>query len=246
MRIYNYGPDNVVNLPVTGGGSAIVAGALLKRGITGTQPLGALQLVASNTTAFADAVGILREAHATAADTDAAGTIFTTHPVQLIDTGRLVLVEYSLASGDLITCTQAVSTTTITVTNLEDDIDTGALYVAAGVGIGQMNYLTAAAAGSATLKAAFGTSLDTTSKFVKILPRFHQKVGLTADGTKLGSYAAVGVHNFSVIDTLIERNNRMEQFNPKIHSALTGLNSLRDFHIYAVCAIRDSFIHTID
>jgi len=246
MRIYNYAPDNVVNLPVTGGGSAIVAGALLKRGITGTQPLGALQIASGNSTAAVDAVGILREAHATADDTDAAGTIFKTHPIQLIDTSRFILIEYSQASGDLITCTQAVSTTTITLTSLEDDIDTGGLYVAAGTGIGQINYLTAAAAGSATLKAAFGTSLDTTSKLVKILPRFHQKAALTSDGTKLASVAAVGIHNFSIVDTLIERNNRMEQFNPVKHSALTGLSSLRDFHIYAVVAIRDSFVHTID
>jgi hypothetical protein len=246
MRIYQYGGDNVVNLPVTGGGSAIVAGALLKRGISGTQPLGALQVCSGNSTASPDVVGILREAHATADDTDAAGTIFKTHPVQLIQTGRLVLAEYSLSSSFLITCTQAVSTTTITLTNLEDDIDTGALYVAAGLGIGQMNYLTAAASGSATLKAAFGTALDTTSKLVKILPRFHQKASFTTDGTKLASQDVVGVQNVSIVDTLIEKNNRFEQFNPVKHSALTGLNSLRDFHIYAVLALRDSFFYTID
>lgn len=246
MRITNYGPDNVINLPVTGGGTAIVAGALLKRGITGTQPLGALQVCTGNSTASPDAVGILREAHAVADDTDAAGTIFKTHPIQLIDTSRLILVEYSLASADLITCSQAVSTTTITVTSLEDDIDTGGIYVAIGTGAGQTNYLTAAASGSATLKAAFGTNLDTTSKFVKILPRFHQKAALTTDGTKLASAAAVGVQDFSIVDTLIERNNRMEQFNPVKHSALTGLSSIRDFHIYAVMAVRNGFLHTID
>lgn len=246
MRIFSYGPDNVVNLPVSGSGSALVAGALLKRGPTPGTNQGFLTLCSANTTASVDAVGILREAHATALDTDQAGTIFTTHPVQLIDTGRLILIEYSLATGDLLACSQAVTTTTITLTSLEDDIDSGGLYVGVGTGIGQINYLTASAAGSATLKAAFGTSLDTTSKVVKILPRFHQKAALTADGTKLASFAAVGVHDFSVIDTLIERNNRLEQFNPVKHSALTGLNSLRDFHIYAVCAIRNSFIHTID
>lgn len=246
MRIYNMAPDNVINLPVTGGGTAIVSGALLKRGITGTQPLGALQICTGNTTASPDAVGIIREAHAVADDTDAAGTIFKVHPIQLIQSGRLVLIEYSLASTNLITCTQAVSTTTITVTSLEDDIDTGALYVAAGLGIGQTNYLTAAASGSATLKAAFGTSLDTTSKFVKILPRFHQKASFTTDGTKFSSQDVVGVQNVSIVDTLIERNNRLEQFNPTKHAALTGLNSLRDFHIYALVAIRDSFFYTID
>ena len=245
MRIYNYGPDNVINLPVSGGGSAIVAGAALMRGITGSQPYGHLR-PATGFSATPDVVGVLREAHATANDTDAAGTIFTTHPVQMLAPNRLLLVEYSQASADLITCTQAVSTTTMTVTSLEDDIDTGAVYVASGTGAGQLNYLTAAASGSCTLKAAFGTSLDTTSKFVKILPRFHQIAGLSSDGTKLASQAAAGAVAVSIVDTLIERNNRLEQFNPVKHSALTGLNSLRDFHIYALLAFRNTFVYTID
>ncbi len=156
------------------------------------------------------------------------------------------MAEYSQASADLITCTQAVSSTTITLTNLEDDIDGGGIYVVSGTGAGQTNYLVAAASGSATLKAAFGTSLDTTSKIIKILPRFHQKAGLSADGTKLGSYDVVGVHEVSIIDTLIERNNRLEQFNPVKHAALTGLNSIRDFHLYAVLAFRNSVFYTID
>lgn len=246
MRIVNYGPDNVTNLPVTGGGTAMVAGALLKRGPTPGTNNGMLVLASANTTAAIDAVGILREAHAVADDTDIGGTIFKTHPIQIIVPGRVVRVEYSLASGDLLACTQAVSTTTMTVTSLEDDIDAAFLYVGVGTGIGQTNYLTAAASGSCTLKAAFGTSLDTTSKFAKILPRFHPKAALSADGTKLATFAAVGVHTVTVLDTYIERNNRMEQFNPVKHAALTGLNLLRDFHIYADLVIRDSFAYSID
>ncbi len=246
MRIYEYEPDGTINLPVSGSGSAMVSGTLLKRGPTPGTDNGTLIPCASNTTGSIDAVGILRQAHATADDTVIGGTVFTVKPVQLVDTGRLIIAEYSLASGDLITCSQAVSTTTMTVTSLEDDIDAGGLYVAAGLGIGQTNYLTASAAGNCTLKAAFGTSLDTTSKFVKILPRFHPKVGLTADGTKLASYAAVGVHTVTIFDTLIERNNRLEQFNPTKHAALTGMNAIRDFHIYAVFAIRDTAMHSID
>lgn len=246
MRIVNYEPDNVTNLPVSGSGAAMVAGTLLKRGPTPATDNGTLIPCASNTTGSIDVVGILRQAHATADDTLVAGTVFTVKPVQVIVPGRVIRVEYSLATADLITATQAVSTTTMTVTSLEDDIDAAFLYVAAGLGIGQTNYLTAATAGACTLKAAFGTSLDTTSKFVKILPRFHPKAGLTADGTKFGSYAAVGVHTVCVLDTYIERNNRMEQMNPTKHAALTGLNSLRDLHFWADIVIRDSFAYSID
>lgn len=246
MRIINYGPDNVTNLPVSGGGSALVAGALLKPGPTPATNNGTLVLASGNSTASPDVVGILREAHATADDTLVAGTVFKTHPVQLIVPGRVIRVEFSLASGDLVTCTQAVSTTTMTVTNLEDDIDASFLYVVSGVGAGQTNYLTAAASGSCTLKAAFGTSLDTTSKFIKILRRFHQKVSYSSDGTKLSSQDVVGVHNAVVLDIYIERNNRIEQLNPTKHAALTGLSSIRDLHFWADIVLRDSFAYTID
>ena len=245
MRIINYGPDNVVNLPVSSAGTAIVAGALMARAVTGTQPRGHLRIL-TGTSAVLDAYGIIRQALvATTLDTDAAGTIFTTRPIQLIVPGRLVRIPYSTASADLITCTQAVSTTTMTVTSLEDDIDAGFVYVVSGTGLGQINYLTAAAAGSCTLKAAFTTNLDTTSKFIKILPRFNKIASITADGTSLSSQAAAGAVEVAIVDTRIEQNGDDIQLNPVIHSALTGLNSKRSLVFSADIVIRDSFAYTV-
>jgi hypothetical protein len=146
----------------------------------------------------------------------------------------------------LVTCTQAVTTTTITLTSLEDNIDGSFLYVQGGTGAGQTNYLTAAASGSATLKAAFATSLDTTSTLIKILRRFHQKAGLNADGTMLGSYDAVGVHNVVVLDSFIERNGDLVQLDPTKHAALTGLNSLRAIRFAADIMFRDTTPYSID
>lgn len=244
-RIVNYGPDCVTHLPVSGGGSALVVGALLKRGATPASMNGHLRL-AGGAAAHPDIVGILREPHATADDTDVAGTIFKTHPVQLIDAGRIIRIEYSQASADLVTASQAVSTTGLTLSDLEDNIDAAFLYVAAGLGVGQTNYLTASAAGSATLKAAFGTSLDTTSKMVKILPRFHPLLGFTSDGTKLVTAAAAGAVLGMVYDNYIERNNRIESLNPVKHAALTNLNNARGLAFWADIVLRDSFMHTID
>lgn len=244
MRVVKYGNDNVTNLPVSGSGSALVAGAMLKPGVTAGTDFGSLILSSANTTGSVDAVGILREAHATADDTTNAGLVFKTHPVQLIVPGRVVRAYYSTAT--LIACTQAVSTTTLTLTSLEDDIDGSFLYVQSGVGAGQTNYLTAAAAGSCTLKAAFGTNLDTTSSIIKILRRFHQKAGLSSDGTQLASYAAVGVHNVVVIDTFIERNGDAVQMNPVKHAALTGLNGLRSIRFSADIMFRDSTPYSLD
>lgn len=244
MRVVKYGNDLTTKLPVTGGGSAMVAGALLKPGPTPGTNNGILILGSANTTASPDAIGILRQAHATADDTTLTGTLFTTKPVQLIVPGRILRLQYDPAT--VITVTQAVSTTTITLTNLEDDIDGSFLYVSAGTGAGQTNYLTASAAGSATLKAAFTTSLDTTSRLIKILNRFHPLVGLSSDGTKLGSYDVVGVHTVMIIDTFIVRNGDEVQMDPTKHAALTGLNALRSISFEADVMWRNTTPYSID
>jgi len=249
MRIVKYGNDNVTNLPVSGGGSDIQIGAILKPGVTAGTDFGSLILSADNTTGSVDAVGVLRELHDFSEDADATntGVSFPLHPVQLLVPGRIVRAYYS--STVLIACTQAVSTTTLTLTSLEDDIDGSFLYVQSGAGAGQTNYLTASASGSATLKAAFTTNLDTTSNLIKILRRFHQKAGLNADGTMLASYAAVGVHDVVVIDTYIERNGDLIQMSPATtggHAALTGLNSLRAIRFAADIMFRDTTPYSLN
>jgi hypothetical protein len=246
MRIVKYGNDNVTNLPCTGAGSDIPAGTLLRPGVTAGTDFGALIPVVANTTAGAYAIGILREKHvyATVGDATNAGLKFPRHPVQLIVPGRVCRLYYDPTV--LITCTQTVTTTTLTLTSLEDDIDGSFLYVQSGLGAGQTNYLTAAAAGSCTLKAAFGISLDTTSKLIKIVRRFHKLVGLNADGTMLGSYAAVGVHTVTVIDSFIERNGDLVQLDPTKHDALTGLNSLRSIKFAADIMFRNTSPYSID
>lgn len=243
MRLVKYGPDNVTNLPV--GGGAIVLGAAVTRGATPGSNNGML-IKASGASAIPDIIGILRQELASGDASLIAGTKFTTRPVQIVVPGRIVRIQYSLATADLVVATQAVSTTTITLTSLEDDIDAAFLYVDEGTGAGQTNYLTASGAGSATLKAAFGTNLDTTSYIAKILPRFHQKAILNSDGTMLASQAAVGAVNVMVVDSFIERNGRFESLDPTKHAALTGLSSLRSIKFWADIVIRDTAFATID
>ena len=243
MRIKQYEPDHAINFPVTGGGTAIARNALLMRGTTPADNNGALILA---TGVGADTVAIIREAHAVADDSTPAGTVFKTHPCDLIVPGRVVRVEYSLAAADDIAATQAVTTTTITLTSLEDDIDAAFLYVVDGTGEGQTNFLTASAAGSATLKAAFTTSLDTTSRLIKILPRFHLVGVLTADGIKLGSTAAAGTWTIVVLDNWIIRNGNEQQMNPINHAALTGLDGLASLRFEADILIRNTIPYSID
>jgi hypothetical protein len=244
-RIVNYGAEYKLNAPIYGGAADIAAGALLARGATPATDQGAL-IKATGSSAVPDILGVLNSklTYATDTETLANGTTFVTKPVELISPFRVVRIEYDLTSN--ITCTQTVTTTTLTLTSLEDDIDAGFLYVSAGVGIGQTNFLTAAAAGSCTLKAAFGTSLDTSSKVVKILPRFHQIASLTTAGTKLASQAAAGAIKVIVMDSYIERNTNFEQLNPVKHAALTGLSALASLRFWADVLVRDSIPYSVD
>ena len=247
MRIGKYDPDLELNLPVYGASADILEGALLKVGTTPGTDNGAL-IKASGFSATPDIVAVLRELHdySVSGDTLIAGTSFVTRACQLVAPVRVIRIKYSLANADLIVCTQAVSTTTMTVTSLEDDIDAAFLYVDEGTGLGQTNYLTASASGSCTLKAAFGTSLDTTSYFAKILPRFHDLIGFNSDGTMLASQAAAGAVKGMILDTWIQRNGTIQQMDPTKHAALTGLNSVTDLAFFQDIVIRDSAFYTVD
>lgn len=246
MKIVNYGPDHKLNVPIYGAGASIEKGALVKRGATPATDNG-MAVKASGASAIPDILGILTAGlnYASEGETLIDGTKFVVKPVELVNPVRAVRIEYDKSS--MIACTSAVDTATLTLTSLEDNIDAAFLYVAEGTGIGQTNYLVASAAGSATLKAAFGTSLDnTTSKLLKILPRFHQIFSLNSAGTKLASQAAAGAVKGIVLDSFIERNGRLEALDPTKHAALTKLNSLSSIRFYADVLIRDAIPYSID
>jgi hypothetical protein len=262
MYLANYAPEFKLKAPISGQTTNLKKGALVGKAVSdSTTQNGHLQLF-SGFSKLANAVGILNEAHtATGNDVDVAGTTYnepgrngisasditkaSVHPVELIVPGRVVRIDYSLATGDSISTTSTVTTTALTLTSLEDDIEAAFLYVSVGTGIGQINYLTASVAGSATLKAAFGTNLDaTTSKLVKILPRFHLLYGLTSDGTKLASQAAAGAMEGVILETYLVQNGREQILNPQLDSTLTGLNSLASLRIQADLLIRDSLPYT--
>jgi len=245
--IYRDIKHDIVNLPIYGAAADVQQGAFLKAGATPATMNGALVLAAGNAAA-PELMGRLAQklVYATDGETLVAGTSFVTKPVILAHPFRIHRVEFDLTAASAIVCTQAVSTTTMTVTSLEDDIDASFLYVVSGLGAGQTNYLTASASGACTLKAAFGTSLDTTSYFIKILRRFHTLISLSADGTKIASQVAVGTIKCVIMELWIQRGGNITQLNPTKHAALTGLNSVTGLHFYADIAFRDVIPYQAD
>lgn len=242
MEIRKSLQDRILNLPVSGNGTDLVVGAVLARGVQN----GALR--PATTTDF---MGILRQAHtASGFDTDTAGTVFSTRQCELLAPITRIRAYFSMATADLVTCTQAVTTTTMTVTSLENGITAGFLYVVSGTGAGQTNYITASTSGSCTLKAAFTTSLDTTSKFIKILPRFHDLVVLNSDYTKLSSTDAVGTVPVMIFDIGMVKDDNEVSLDPTKHAALTGLQSgganfEPGLKFWADIAFRDTAVYTL-
>lgn len=87
------------------------------------------------------------------------------------------------------------STTTVTITSLEDDIDTGWIFVVSATVTGNaynLRQLSASASGSATMDSAFTGGNETSGTAIKILPVNHQLTKLNAAGTGLGTDAGAG------------------------------------------------------
>ncbi len=236
----------IYRLPVNGGAADIKLGAFMKVGATpGTD--GGLLIKASGFSATPDILGRINAGLDYSVETESLlnGTTWVTKPIQLAHNFGIFRIEYDLTS--VITCTEATTGTDFNVSSLEADIDGCFIYMVAGDSIGQTNYATAAGSNDLTLKAKFGTDTAIGDTFIKILPRFHDLIGLNSDGTKLGSQAAAGAVKGMVIDTIIERNtDGGKQMEPTSHAALTGLNGARSIRFYADVAIRDTAVYSVD
>lgn len=218
-----------IRVPFTGAGTIIPDGAPVVPGTSQGTTLGLAVQAAANAD-WTDCVGLTKGASVVANDSTQTGTVWTYAEIELIDSIDLIEMDWSLATADLVTCTQAVSTTTLTLTSLESNADCGWFYVAAGTGIGQLLFATAINGGTATLMTAPSPALDTTSKLVHI-KRFGHKLhftalstGATGTGYKLASQAAVGSVKFMTLENYIESQSNgigKQLLNPTLHNGIT-------------------------
>lgn len=247
MEVSKYNNTRHMNMPIWGNAADVPLGAYLKKGTTPATNNGAL-IAATGDSEHLDIVGILGELLDYSVDTETLvnGTTFVTKPVDFEVGHRIITVEFSTAAADLIATTSNVTSTTITLTSLENDIDAAFLYVVSGTGAGQLQYLTASAAGSATLKASFGTSLDSTSRLIKIVPRFHTLLSLNSDGTKLSNQAAAGsMESHIVLDTRMAANDSDNSLSPVSDPGRTGLNNARGLRFLAEIVLRDTASYSL-
>lgn len=227
----------VVKVPVSAASTAIVQGALIMPGVTADTDLGLFVLGAS---AAADALGVIRGPFAVADNASVLGTKWTLADVELFDQYTPVMVEYDQSD------TMAVASnsgTTLTITSLEDNIDTSWFYAVSGTNSGKLSFLVSSASGSATQKTAMGYASDTTG--IKILRLGHQVAKLNTAGTKIGTDAAAGTWTVCILENYIDAPQngiQMALLDPTKHDDLT-LTSPR---FYAKLLVRNTAGHTID
>ena len=231
MQIIRNRPSRLMSLAIDGDGSDIPVGAVLMPGVTDENNRSVAILA---TGAAADAIGVLAELHDFSVSSDADPDAGLTYPLRSVEPflpGCEVAAELANDADNDVDVASATSTV-ITITSLEDDIDGSWVYVRAGTGVGQLGYIVASASGNFTLKNATGlTTLDSTSKVLILRRRYHQLVelnGTTNAGTKIASTAAAGALPWRVLEQQFRYDGQEHWVNldPTKHHGLTGLNSL--------------------
>jgi len=204
--------------------ASLVAGELVMRGAHG----GATNsyYITAYTGGAGEAVNALGICQETIVPT---GTAATGHSYAkcIVNPNAIYLAEYLQTSGNVIDVTTGSASTTLTIAALEDNIDGGWVYftekVASGApGAGSLRYLSASAAGSATMDSA--VTITTSSDCIKILPVGHQLTSLDAGATGLLSSAAAGSGvSIMIVENYVQRGHIMEALRYSKHA---GLNSL--------------------
>ncbi|MDI6774025.1 MAG: hypothetical protein QME60_01320 [Verrucomicrobiota bacterium] len=233
MQIVRNRPSRLLYLPIDGNLTNINQGAVIMPGVTDENNR-SVAIVASG--AAADSIGLLAELHNALATTDAdpdAGTIKQTEQAGGRGTGGSVRgVEPFLpgcevgaemandTSNDV--AVASATSTVLTITSIEDDIDGSWIYVRSGTASGLVLYQTASASGTATIKSASTTTLDNTSRVLIMRRKFHQTVALNTAADKIKSTAAAGSLPWRVLKNEFRRagDEGWIELDPAVHHNL--------------------------
>jgi len=199
--------------------------ALLMPGVTAETDLGCA-ILATNSAAAADAIGMTDYTFDVSEEGSTTVTTGATWPTATIKPCfEATLLRVEMDQADTAALAGAESSKTITITSLEDNIDTSWLYCVGGTGIGQLRYVGTSASGSCDISDAGSPEWDTGDTVIKIPRIFHQVVKLNSAGTKIGTDAGAGSWTVVVMRTWLSRNANLEQLYPPTHKTLSGLNA---------------------
>lgn len=267
--VVNYADMRDLGFPVSGAGSNIPVGTLLMRGATGGTNKGVLIPVTASSNAHG--LGVLNGAHNFGASGDATtstlvqwfpvsafdgssyllgnkltGGPYPSHPVDLFDTMTAVKVDYDLTTTIAVA---SATTTTVVVTSFEDNYDGGFIYVNAGAGIGQLEFVQASSSGNITIPATPTVALTSSSKLTKIQPLFLDTIVWTVNTTTaptiIGGTAAAGTGRAVNLANFISLNGLSTRLDPKIYNNAQGLNNVTGLNFYSYLGLVDTAFHPV-
>jgi len=219
MRFYrcrNGGYPVIMDVPVYDDGTALVAGALVMRGAHGglTNSYYIEAYISANAGEALAALGVMQESVATGSVKAVTGY---TYGKCIINDDVHYLAEYLQTTSHVIDVTTASTSTTLTTTSLEDNMDGAWVYFT-----GNLRFLVDSGNGSSTMDSA--VTIDTTSDFIKILPVGHQLVSLSTCSTGLMSKAVAATSiNLMVVENYIGKSGLNQTMRYATHKALSGL-----------------------
>ena len=195
-----------------------------------------------------DALGVLNEK-----TYETGGTAPTRTPVDTsgVYYGKAVInpfavykAQYKDGADDDVAITTGATTTTVTITDLEDDIDAGWLFfpLASGGAQGKLRAIATSASGSCTVDSAITTT--TSDTIIKILPVNHRTTDLSSDGKGLVSAAVIGTGvNLHVIENYINSDVHVKQ--PLRWATHAGLNATSNAKFFAeLCMLNHIYNRT--
>jgi hypothetical protein len=187
-------------------------------GTTADTNLG-LFIVATNSAAGADALGVLRGIHdySVVGDSAIGGTAYVWGDVELCDAYKMAWAEYDQSDTLAVA---SCSSTALGITSAESNTDGSWFYAVSGTGVGKLAYTTAQSTNAVTTKTAMGFSTDTT--LIKILRLGHQVVKLNTGATKIGTDAGAGSWTVVVLENWFKAQGyNLQQLDPTKHDNVT-------------------------
>ena len=221
MQIVRGNPSRLTRFPIDGASADILEGAVVMPGVT-DETNRSCAILADATAA--DAIGLMAHLHdfsvvGDSAPEDAAAA-YVYGQIAVFEPGCEVAAEMANDADNDVDVASATATV-ITITSLEDDIDGSWLYVRAGTGVGQLQYLDASASGTCTTD-TMTTTLDSTSKVIIMRRAFHQLVELDSTATKIKSTAAAGSTPWRVLRNEFKCDGQeiWTELEPQKHSGI--------------------------
>ena len=177
-REYKYGAQ--IKLPIYDGSSVITKGQSLIWGqdASGT---GTLNALVDSSAVPIDIFAIAAEGLTTTV-TNYQTPLIKKAIVQLVNIVPVWKIYFDVAAGNDISVTSSTSTV-VTHSSGDDNLDGAWIYINSGTGVGQLRYCKAAAATTKTVNTAFTTIPDSTSDYILIRGQGRPTGGVDLDST---------------------------------------------------------------